>query len=315
MTKYDMHPRPKIANFFLSVEEPRLRAGWRLLAHTILTFFFLMLFGTILAFGLVFVGSSFEAIVEEASPLLDGLLSLPTITIATLVARKVIDRRSFTSLGFEINKATLKDLLVGVFISMIMMAFIFLLEYGLGWLEVETFVWVEEPIQSWISPLAGGFAFFIVVGFQEELLSRGYHLQNLVDGLNLPAGVVISSVIFALLHSGNPFASPLSIVLLIFAGIFLAFGWVRTGALWLPIGLHIGWNFFQGNVFGFPVSGVLTQRMIRHTVIGPEAITGGNFGPEAGLIIVPAIALGALLLWGYTEYWRHPKTETVPSSK
>ena len=79
------------------------------------------------------------------------------------------------------------------------------------------------------------------------------------------------------------------------------YGWLRTQQLWLPIGLHIGWNFFEGVIFGFPVSGTETFRILNHTVSGPSLLTGGDFGPEAGLILIPALALGTCLTWLYTR--------------
>jgi CRISPR/Cas system-associated protein Csm6 len=69
----------------------------------------------------------------------------------------------------------------------------------------------------------------------------------------------------------------------------------------LSIGLHIGWNFFEGTVFGFQVSGSTFFRLIIQSVKGPELITGGDFGPEAGLIVLPAMLLGAGLIYAYTH--------------
>jgi hypothetical protein len=140
------------------------------------------------------------------------------------------------------------------------------------------------------------------VGWQEELLARGYWLQNLAEGLNPIWAVLISSVLFALGHLLNPNVSWNAILGLVFAGIFLAYGYLRTRQLWLPIGLHIGWNFFEGTVFGFQVSGLTEMpQLIRQVVQGPELVTGGLFGPEAGLVVLPAMALGVLLIFGYTR--------------
>ncbi len=86
-----------------------------------------------------------------------------------------------------------------------------------------------------------------------------------------------------------------------FAGVYLAYAYIRTKQLWLSIGLHIGWNFFEGVVFGFPVSGLATYTLSRINVHGPELWTGGAFGPEAGLIILPSLIVGGILIYLYTR--------------
>ena len=88
----------------------------------------------------------------------------------------------------------------------------------------------------------------------------------------------------------------------------MAYGWLRTGRLWLSIGLHIGWNFFEGAVFGFSVSGLEIPSLIHQRVSGPLLITGGAFGPEAGFIILPAIIIGALVIRFYTRERKHTIT-------
>ena len=81
------------------------------------------------------------------------------------------------------------------------------------------------------------------------------------------------------------------------AGLFLGLGFILTGELAIPIGLHMSWNFFQGSVFGFPVSGLkLGDSLITIQQGGPDFITGGTFGPEAGLIGLAAIILGGLMI-------------------
>ena len=157
------------------------------------------------------------------------------------------------------------------------------------------------PRQTVVSQDLLFFIIFILVGFNEEFLFRGYHLQTITSGLNLFWGLIISSIIFGGLHLGNPNATWVSAAGIFFAGLFLAYGYIRTQQLWLSIGLHLGWNFFEGVVFGFPVSGLSIYPLMNIKVSGPVAWTGGAFGPEAGLIILPALALGAILINLYTR--------------
>jgi hypothetical protein len=125
--------------------------------------------------------------------------------------------------------------------------------------------------------------------------------------------VLISSILFALGHLGNPHVAWNAILGLALSGAFLAYGYLRTRQLWLPIGLHIGWNFFEGSVFGFQVSGLENfPRLIVQTVHGPELFTGGAFGPEAGLVLLPGLALGVILIYTFTL---HRQYDHYPSNK
>ncbi|MBT3314413.1 MAG: CPBP family intramembrane metalloprotease [Anaerolineae bacterium] len=221
--------------------------------------------------------------------------------LSIFIARRFLDQRSFTSLGLKLDKKMWIDLFVGIVITFIQMGFIYIIMYALGWISFEGFAWEFESASSVTLNLLGIFGVFILVGWNEELLSRGYHLQNLADGINLTWGVIISSSVFAILHIGNPGATWISTLGLFLAGVFLAYGYIRTKQLWLPIGLHIGWNFFEGVVFGFPVSGLNIFTLTRINIHGPELITGGAFGPEAGLIVIPALVFGMALIYTYSN--------------
>ncbi|HSL46829.1 MAG TPA: type II CAAX endopeptidase family protein [Anaerolineales bacterium] len=285
--------RSFLAQVFLSPDEPRLRAGWRLIIQTIL----MLLFGTF--FGLIAI--LLGLLDDGLNSIWGQILNFLIVTSSVYVARRWLDKRSFESLGLKLDRYTLLDILVGIGITFIQMGFIYVVMLGLGWLTFEGFAWEFDPINVVISGVLSFLVLFIFVGWNEELLSRGYHLQTIASGLNLFWGVVISSAIFGLLHLGNPNATWVSAAGIFFAGVYLAYGYIRTKQLWLPIGLHIGWNFFEGVGFGFPVSGLADiYKLIRIRVHGPEIWTGGAFGPEAGLIVLPALLLGGLLIYLYT---------------
>jgi membrane protease YdiL (CAAX protease family) len=285
-----------LARLFISPEERRFRAGWRLLLHSILIF----LISGLLVFAAIPLIQDLSVLTTTTSPI-GFLLELIAILAATWIARRALDRRSFKSLGFEMNEYVFTDLLLGFLIPAILMGLIFLSEWALGYVTFKGFAWQFEDFTSVLRGLGSGFLAFVMVAISEEVLSRGYHLQNITEGTNLFWGLLFSSSIFSMLHLTNPSSGLSAFTGLIAAGIFLAFGWMRTRQLWLPIGLHLGWNFFEGNIFGFPVSGLGTFQLIRQTVSGPIWLTGGAFGPEAGLIILPAMALGIWLMVIFTR--------------
>ena len=294
MTETQIPPqRSFLATIFISPSEPRLRAGWRLLIQT----FLLVILG--IAAGLLTLLLPIKS-TPNSILWLNELAELFAFAGSIYLARRFLDKRSFTSLGFKVDKNVLFDILAGIIITFIMMGLIFVAMQALGWLKFESFAWNTDPMTMVITQVILFFFVFILVGFNEELLSRGYHLQTITSGLNLFWELIISSIIFGGLHLANPNATWVSAAGIFFAGLFLAYGFIRTKQLWLSIGLHIGWNFFEGVVFGFPVSGLSIYPLIHINVSGPKVWTGGAFGPEAGLIILPALALGAVLINLYT---------------
>ncbi len=149
------------------------------------------------------------------------------------------------------------------------------------------------------------FGIGLAVGWSEELAFRGYLLQNMRDGMGLFWAVLISCILYGLLHMSNPNSTVLSGLLIAGFGFLRIFGWLRTGQLWFSMGMHVGWNFFQGPLMGFPVSGMETESVITLTVTGPEWLTGGSFGPEAGLLILPVILVGLFFMYWWTVNRKH----------
>ncbi len=296
MTETQTPPkRSFLAAIFLSPDEPRLRAGWRLLLQTILMFILgipvgMIIFTSAAVFGFQLHNLLFNQIGEFL-----------VFTGSIFLVRRLLDKRTISSLGFTLNIQLLWDVLTGIGITFVMMGTIFAAMLLLGWSKFESFAWQTESIFNVIANTVTFLVIFIFVGWNEELLSRGYHLQTIASGTNLFWGVLISSSIFGLLHLGNPNATWISAAGIFFAGLFLAYGYARTKQLWLSIGLHIGWNFFEGVIFGFPVSGLDIYPLTHIQVFGPEIWTGGAFGPEAGLIVLPALVLGAVLIYLYTR--------------
>jgi membrane protease YdiL (CAAX protease family) len=182
-----------------------------------------------------------------------------------------------------------------------MMGLIFVLELSLGWLHVDGFAWRIQPAPHVLQNAGLFLLICLLVGWNEELMSRGYHLQTIASGTSLLWGWLLSSLVFSLLHLSNPNWNAMAVAGIFLAGMFLGYGFIRTGQLWLSIGLHTGWNFFEGVVFGFPVSGFAFYRLTEASNRGPALWTGGAFGPEAGLLLIPGLATGFLLVHLYTR--------------
>jgi membrane protease YdiL (CAAX protease family) len=224
-------------------------------------------------------------------------IGIVVATAAVYLSRRWLDRRSFTSLGSGLHPGWQLHIAVGTLLGIVLQAAIFAIELGMGWLVIDGVGW-----------RGGGSAFmgltvmlvvFLAVAWNEELVVRGYVLQNLEHGLGIRLAVLISSVAFGALHVFNSNSSAVAVLGVSVAGLLLAVAYLVTRTLWLAVGLHLGWNYGEGPIFGFPVSGLDAGGLITHRVVGPEAFTGGAFGPEAGLVsvVVEAIGIAALVWW------------------
>jgi membrane protease YdiL (CAAX protease family) len=144
-----------------------------------------------------------------------------------------------------------------------------------------------------VAILGNALVMFFFVAVFEEVLFRGIVFRLLEQGLGTWVALALSALLFGFIHFGNPGATNLSAVAIALeAGVLLAAAYVATRSLWLPIGLHTAWNLFEGPVYGAPVSGVDLPSLVNARFVGPAWLTGGDFGPEAGL---PAVVLGGAL--------------------
>ncbi len=310
-------------NVLWNAEQRRLRAFWRLVLQTLLLELGGVLLGTAAGVlltswflaqpGSAALRSDPTALAQALSalpvvPLINSAVALLTVLGSVWVAGRFLDHRRFADFGFHLSRAWWMDLAFGLALGAVLMALIFLVEWAAGWVQVTGTLRPSGGLPFLPSFLLA-LAVYIAVGFYEELLSRGYQLRNTAEGLNwgrlgprggIVAAWVISSIIFGALHGANPNATWGSSIALVVAGLFLGLPFILTGELALSIGLHITWNLFEGNVFGFAVSGTsVGASFISIAQGGPAVLTGGAFGPEAGLVGILAAAVGGALviLW------------------
>jgi len=312
---------------FWDREYRRLRTVWRLLLHLLLLAIVTLTGFTVLGLSVALLlpgqvdfatllSAGSLAVPPDALPVLStitGVMTAVTVLISIWLAGRWLDRRRFADFGAHWNRNWWLDFAFGLGLGALLMLLIFLVELAAGWITIVGAFRTPSPDQSFIQAIITPLVLFICVGIYEEFFSRGYHLKNMAEGLRGlwglgPQGAIVlatlfSSAIFGLLHAGNPNATPLSTFNIFLAGIFLALGYILTGELAIPIGLHMTWNFFQGNVFGFPVSGTEASAatIIAINQGGNPLITGGAFGPEAGLVGIGAMLLGSLLIIGWVR--------------
>jgi len=148
-------------------------------------------------------------------------------------------------------------------------------------------------------PNLGATLLMLLVGaLAEELVFRGYPFQHLERGIGAAPAVIVFSVLYGLLHLLNPYASLWGACNSILIGMLLSIAYLRTRALWLPWGIHFGWNAALGFGFGLPVSGFRVFNLwVYADALGPKWLTGGAYGIEASVAGTVVFVLGILLIW------------------
>ncbi len=145
--------------------------------------------------------------------------------------------------------------------------------------------------------VAAPFAAAVSAGFVEELLFRGILFRIVESAAGSWLALALSAVVFGLLHLLNAHASLQgAVAIMLEAGILLAAAFMATRGLWLPIGLHIGWNFTQGGILGLAVSGTPTAGALQGQLSGPDWLSGGMFGAEASVVAVILCLIAAAVL-------------------
>jgi membrane protease YdiL (CAAX protease family) len=292
----------------LFIKDGRLHPGWRVTLYFITTLVGMLL--TQVPIALVYMthltlsGLPLEAALLEIERL-PLALTLPltiaelgVILLLTYLFRRFLDQQSFTSLGFTRRRGWLWEIGFGVILGFVLMGSIFLVEWAGGWLTVGNGIWRFQMLGPALLMLAGYFILFILAGASEEIIFRGYILQNLREWPGTILAVIMSSLLFGLIHGLNPNFNLFAALNIALAGVAFCYAYLITGNLWLPLAFHFSWNFFQGPVFSFPVSGVISGGLLSTQVSqGKSVITGGAFGPEGGLTGLGAQLLGLLILW------------------
>ncbi|WP_225335658.1 CPBP family intramembrane glutamic endopeptidase [Halomicrobium urmianum] len=295
--------------WFVNPRERRLRAGWRL----VLAVVFLVLASAVGAVGRNGLVTTARAGITGAAVVLAGWwLYYAVQTGAAVGLAWFLDDRTLPDLGLG-GDGFYRNLAVGLALGVLMTTVVFLVELAAGLIAVRgvlvarTGLGFPGGVPAWLM-VAIMLVYFVAVGVGEEVLIRGYLMTNLAEGLTgfpavgkrtaIAAAAVATSALFGLIHLGNPNASLLSALNISVVGLFLAAAYVVTEDLGIPIGIHVTWNFSLSSIYGFPVSGItVPATLVDVREIGPDLITGGQFGPEAGLVVYLALATAVAVTW------------------
>jgi uncharacterized protein len=196
---------------------------------------------------------------------------------------RLADGTGFSALGLTLRRGWGRELAIGFGVGMalqILVAAIFLATRTVHYSSAGAY-----DLQFW-RRLGANVALFAVAATVEELTFRGYGFQKLIQSMGAPAALLVSSLIFGLLHLWNPNATFFSTINTILAGIILAIPYIRTRSMWMQIGLHWAWNLTMATLISLPVSGIdFGPHFFSTQSTGPGWLTGGIYGPEGGAAV------------------------------
>ena len=226
------------------------------------------------------------------------LFSFVFILLLFIFWVKVIEKNSLSSLGF-VKRNWLKYLGWGILISLLQMGVIALV-YQVG--GIGTFKLNELSLEP-ILFILGLFPFWLLQGGTEEVATRGWLLTRIAARTNLPLAIGISSSLFGILHLGNAGVTFLSVLNIILDGVLAALLFIYTDSIWLVVAQHGTWNYVQGNLLGFQVSGTGADASIFTFTMGsgPDWLTGGEFGAEGSIITTLVLLVSVVIVYRLGE--------------
>ena len=230
---------------------PRIKHGWlRAILFFISFFIFVSLFDLVgIAIVSLMTEYSFKEYISDTALLMENKMMLLMMvcqlagTLFTVwLFQRYINREPFSSIGIEFNGHE-DDFIFGLLIGL------GLIVTGFGILIIFNFISIASLQFSFIDQLFY-LCLFAVVSLNEEIAMRGYILQNLSSSFNKYIALAMSSLVFMIMHIGNPNMSAIPLFNLFLAGLFLGIYCIHRKNLWFPIGAHFTWNYFQGPVLG-----------------------------------------------------------------
>jgi membrane protease YdiL (CAAX protease family) len=275
----------------------RLRSGWRAGIFVFAFVFFYMGWGI---FGEIITSISLLGIGRDSLLLwvADLFISFALATILGWILGKTLEGLPIKTLGWAIYRGWFRDIILGLVIGAATLVFACLICAAFGRMS---FTLNDSAGTSAIGlTLIVSAMMFIVGAAAEEAMFRGYLLQTFTRANLAWLAIIFTSIFFASAHLSNPNFSLLAMINTLLAGLWFSAAYLKTRSLWLPFAAHFTWNWFQGAIFGIPVSGITritTAPVLQPVDSGPQWLTGGSYGIEGGIACTIALLLSTALIW------------------
>jgi CAAX protease family protein len=242
----------------------------------------LLIAAVLLAGSAIAIFATLSALKLPIGPLTREAVLAGCALVTLVVVGRLIERRTFAELGF--GRGLLRDMGIGLALGAGIISLVIGLLALFGWYQV---VGPGALAGAGIATNLSVILLFLLIAVFEEITFRGLLFRIVENGLGSWGALLVSALFFGGAHLGNPDATlGSSIAIALEAGVLLGAIYMATRSLWMVIGVHWAWNYFEGPVFGTQVSGNDIPSLLHSVTDGPVLWTGGAFGPEAGLFAV-----------------------------
>lgn len=284
-------------NLFFNINN-QIRPGWKVCIALALDVFFstivsVIYFVCLIIFSGIILKEPAGNLIK--SPLLTSvsyMISPLVMSLVVIVLWLALEKRPLKEMGLDKPTHHSRNFWFGLFLGILSMSLIFLVLLLTNQIKIQN---IGSPRIS--IHLLVDLVLLLLVAIGEELFYRGYCFNILKQTRKRWLPLVASSILFALVHSWNPNIHLLGVINIFLAGLVLALLYIETNNLWMPIGYHLTWNYFQGSVFGFNVSGIKFTSVLETKLLTENIINGGKFGPEGGLLTTLVLLLTMSLLF------------------
>lgn len=213
------------------------------------------------------------------------------LLVSSFLCRKLEGVR-LRAIGIGFDRPWLMHMMLGLLVGGGLIALAWLAFGWLGWADAQAATGSGRALR-----LCVGFVFCLVTALQEETVCRGYAFQ-VVYRRSPVVGLILGGLLFAGMHIQNTGGTDaIALANLFLAHLFYAAAYLRTRSLWLPIGLHTGWNFVEAFVLGMPMSGRVPKGLVVTTTLDVNLWTGQQFGPEGGLVVTGLLIAATAVTW------------------
>jgi hypothetical protein len=296
---YDPHESVMTMNdLFINPQTGILRSGWRALFYL-----GIVLSPMLLAPLVLQLGTGETAAAGGAQSLLNPVMAfvylamIGWMAVVAWVCLKFLERLSWPAFGLAFHQGWGRDLGLGFLLSSVMIVATVVLQLP-GGTRIHVNPLLAAEGRRILFEIFFALCGLLLAAAFEEVAFRGYAFQTLLRGAPAIVPILFFSILFGIGHWDNPNRTIFSTLNTVLAGIWLAVAYLKTRSLWFPIGLHVGWNWTMGAVFGIPISGMAIpeQALLVSTAGHLKWLTGGTYGSEGGAAATAVFTLATILI-------------------